>query len=213
VKRIRPPRLLLTAVASALLATCAPGLACAVNQVAAVDTSNPSALVNSVAHALLTPIDAHRDQYRNNPAKLDKLLDDVLLPHLDTRFAARLVLGPYWRSATDTQRTQFIDGFYHSLIHNYSTQLVDFSLNRLKVLPSRSAPDASYATVDTVVLQSDGDRTSVRYSLRHTKNGWKIYDVTFGGVSYLQSFHDDFREEIEQKGLDELITRLQHEYG
>jgi ABC-type transporter MlaC component len=29
--------------------------------------------------------------------------------------------------------------------------------------------------------------------------------VTIEGISYLQSFREDFGEEIEQKGLDELI--------
>jgi ABC-type transporter MlaC component len=70
------------------------------------------------------------------------------------------VLGPYWRSATAAQRTQFVDGFYHSLVHNYASQIVDFSLNRLTVLPYRGDPAAAYATVDTVVTQSDGNRTN-----------------------------------------------------
>jgi phospholipid transport system substrate-binding protein len=204
---------LLGAVAFVLLVACTAGLAGGATSGPATDTGSPSALITSVAHALLTPIDAHREEYRNDPAKLQKLLDDVLLPDLDTRFAARLVLGPYWRSATKAQRDQFTDGFYHSLLHNYASQIVDFSLNRLTVMPYRGSPTAHYASVDTVVVQSDGDRTKVRYSLRHTKAGWKVYDLTFGGVSYLQSFHDDFREEIEQKGLDELIARLQREYG
>ena len=35
---------------------------------------------------------AHRAEYRRDPKQLYKLIDDVLLPHFDTDYAARLVL-------------------------------------------------------------------------------------------------------------------------
>jgi hypothetical protein len=35
---------------------------------------------------------------------------------------------------------------------------------------------------------------------------------TISGISYLLSFRDDFGEEIEQKGLNELISGLEGEY-
>jgi ABC-type transporter MlaC component len=38
-----------------------------------------------------------------------------------------------------------------------------------------------------------------------------VYDLTFDGVSCVKSFRDDFREEIEQKGLDQLISRRESE--
>ncbi len=46
-----------------------------------------------------------------------------LLPHFDSEFAAQLVLGQYWRTATPEQRKRFVDAFYKSLLHNYGAAL------------------------------------------------------------------------------------------
>jgi hypothetical protein len=41
---------------------------------------------------LLTAIDAAREENRKNPAALDKVANDLLLPHLDSTFAVQLAL-------------------------------------------------------------------------------------------------------------------------
>jgi phospholipid transport system substrate-binding protein len=180
--------------------------------VAAGDTGNPAEFVDSVAHTLLTAIDARRDEYRRDPAELDSLVLRVLLPHFDTKLAARLVLARHWHDASLEQRRRFTDAFYHSVLHNYGAELVDFNLDRLRVLPYRGDPAATYATVSTLVGRRNGEQVQVDYSLHRTGQGWKVYDVTISGISYLLSFRDDFGEEIEQKGLNELISRLEGEY-
>jgi phospholipid transport system substrate-binding protein len=49
----------------------------------------------------------------------------------------------------------------------------------------------------------------VNYSVRRTPQGWKAWDVTIEGISYVRNFRTDFGAEIEQKGLDALIQRLE----
>src|ERR1019366_3634290 len=50
---------------------------------------------------------------------------------------------------------------------------------------------------------------AVNYSLRRTDQGWKAWDVIIEGISYVKSFRDDFGSEIDDKGLDEVIARLE----
>jgi phospholipid transport system substrate-binding protein len=59
------------------------------------------------------------------------------------------------------------------------------------------------------VRRDNGSRVPVNYSLRKTPQGWKAYDVTIEGVSYVKSFRTDFASEIQQKGLDAVIERLE----
>jgi phospholipid transport system substrate-binding protein len=198
-----------SALVGALLALVVVNVTRAGSGAAARDGGDPAALVASVARTLLTAIDARRDEYRSDPAELDSLVLQVLLPHFDTKLAARLVLGRHWDDASLEQRRRFTDAFYHSVFHNFGAELVDFALDRLRVLPYRGDPAATYATVNTLVRRRDGEQVHVDYSLHRTKGGWKVYDVTVSGVSYLLSFRDNFGEEIEQKGLNELISRLE----
>ena len=176
---------------------------------ASVDASGPGQLVQTAASAMLKDLDAHRAEYRSNPSKVHTLVDQVLLPHFDTDYSARLVLGRHWTAATDAQRQRFVKAFYKSLLNNYGDALVDFTADKLKVFPYTGDANAPFATVRTQVRKSDGSQVAVNYSLRRTDQGWKAWDVVIEGISYVKSFRDDFSAEIDQKGLDEVIARLE----
>lgn len=205
--------LLVVALMGVLLALCPiDGWGTSAVGATTADSGNPAEVITSVARALLSAIDARRDEYRADPAKLDTLVRGLVLPHFDSNLAARLVLARRWTDASVAQRRRFVNAFYHLLLHNFGADLADFSLDRLQVLPYRGDATASYATVETLVHRRNGDLLHINYSLHRTPQGWKVFDIAFEGISYLTGFRSDFSEEIEQKGLDELISRLEKVY-
>jgi phospholipid transport system substrate-binding protein len=171
----------------------------------------PQQLVENSAKRMLQELDANRPMYRADPAKLDALVGNVLLPNFDTEYSARLVLGQSWRTATPEQRKRFVDAFYHSLLRNYGAALIDFTGDRFIVLPYKGEASDTTATVRTEVKKSTGDKVPVNFSLRKTPDGWKAWDVVIEGISYVKSFRTDFASEIQQKGLDDVINRLEKE--
>jgi len=171
----------------------------------------PQQLVENSAKRMLQELDANRAMYRADSAKLDALVGNVLLPNFDTEYSARLVLGQSWRTATPEQRKRFVDAFYHSLLRNYGAALIDFTGDRFVILPYKGDPNDTTATVRTEVKRSTGDKVPVNFSLRRTPEGWKAWDVVIEGISYVKSFRTDFASEIQQRGLDDVITRLEKE--
>ena len=178
---------------------------------AAPSTLGPQELVENSAKRMLQELDKNRAMYQKDPAKLDALVGNVLLPNFDTEYAARLVLGQTWRTATPEQRKRFVDAFYHSLLHNYGAALVDFTADRFIILPYKAEPNDITATVRTEVKRESGDKVPVNFSLRKVDGVWKAWDVIIEGISYVKSFKTDFASEIQQKGLDEVINRLETE--
>ena len=174
-----------------------------------VDTSGPTQLIETSANAMIADIEARRAEFRGDRNKLHQVVEDILLPNLDVDRAARLVLGRPWRDATPAQRQRFIDAFYGSLMSNYGDALVEFTGDRIRVLPSKVEADATSATVRTEVKRSNGEKVPVNYSLRRDERGWKVWDVVIEGISYVKSFREDFGSEIDQKGLDAVIERLE----
>jgi phospholipid transport system substrate-binding protein len=172
-------------------------------------TLAPQELVENSAKRMLVELDANRAMYAKDPAKLDALVANVLLPNFDTEYAARLVLGQTWRTATPEQRKRFVDAFYHSLLRNYGSALVDFTADRFVILPYKGDPNDTTASVRTEVKRSNGDKVPVNFSLRKVDGVWKAWDVVIEGISYVKSFRTDFGSEVEQKGLDEVINRLE----
>lgn len=175
---------------------------------AAGAAEGPTEVVQAAAQGMLSALDKDRDAYRKDPARVADLVNQYLLPHFDTDFSARLVLGQYWRNATAEQRKRFVDAFYHSLLNNYGSALTDFTADRLKIYPTKVDADAQRATVRTEVKRDNGDRVSVNYYLRKTPEGWKAWDVVIDGISYVNSYREDFAPQIESQGIDAVIKRL-----
>jgi phospholipid transport system substrate-binding protein len=198
-----------------LLARLAPAaLLCAAALAAAAEPvpgQAPQELIESTARQLLQALDANREAVRKDPERVQQLVDQHLLPHFDTDYSARLVLGRHWRNATPAQRQRFIDAFYRSLLRNYGAALADFTADRLAVLPFRGDLASGQATVRTEVKRSDGTRVPVNYTLRATPAGWKAWDVTIEGISYVRNFRNDVGAEVDQRGLDAVIERLERE--
>ena len=172
---------------------------------------NPDEIVQGSAQKMLAELDRNRAMYRKDPAKLDDLVANVLLPSFDTDYAARLVLGQTWRGATDAQRSRFVTAFYKSLLHNYGEALIDFTADRFTILPFKGDPADSQATVRTEVKRANGDKVPVNFTLHRVDGVWKAWDVVIEGVSYVKSFRTDIGAEVQQKGLDEVISRLEAE--
>ena len=91
--------------------------------------------MQKVSQDLLRDLDANRAAYTKDPQKLRALVDRHLLPNFDVDYAARLVLGQHWRTATEAQRKRFVDAFYQSLMRNYGDAIVEFTADRLTILP------------------------------------------------------------------------------
>jgi phospholipid transport system substrate-binding protein len=175
----------------------------------AVPGPGPQELMQKVSQDLLHELDASRAAITTDPTKLRALADKHLLPHFDVDYAARLVLGKHWRTATDAQKKRFIDAFYQSLMRNYGDAVAEFTAERLSILPFKGDLASGAATIRTEVKRSNGTPVPVNYTMRATPEGWKAWDVTIEGISYVKNYRTDFGAEIDQKGIDAVIQRLE----
>jgi phospholipid transport system substrate-binding protein len=204
-------KLLYTLMAGVLVATGLPSGAAlaAASPAATAAAGDPGKLVQTAAEGMLKDLEANRDEFRKDPGKVNALVEKHLLPNFDTQYSARLVLGKHWRTATDDQKKRFVDAFYQSLLKNYGSALVEFTSDRMKILPAQIDAKGEAATVRTEIKRSNGTRIPVNYTLRKTPDGWKAWDVVIEGISYVKSFREDFGAEIDQKGLDAVIERIE----
>ena len=178
---------------------------------AAATIISPNDVVAKASSEIAERLDGRKDYLRENSAELYELIDEVLLPHFDTRFAGRLVLGNHWRSATEEQRARFIDVFYRFLVQSYADGILGFKQESLNILPPDGERDEKRAIVRTTIRMDDGTEVPVNYSMRNSSAGWRVYDVRIEGVSYIQNYRNQLNAEIKALGLDAVIERLQAE--
>jgi phospholipid transport system substrate-binding protein len=180
---------------------------------APADELTPNQIIEQTANTLANRVDADHERLAANPTELYALVDEVLLPAFDTRYAGGLVLGRHWRTATPEQRRAFIDTFYDFLVRSYAESVLKFRRDNIRILPPPPGEpqNPKRTVVRTDMRLDDGSTIPVNYSLRQTPKGWRIFDVNIEGISYVQNYRKQFDLEISAKGLDAVIARLQAE--
>ncbi|MGB9428764.1 MAG: ABC transporter substrate-binding protein [Gammaproteobacteria bacterium] len=180
---------------------------------AANPTLLPDQVVKQTATQMLSAVTGKRDELKQHPQELYTIVGDILLPHFDFEYASQLVLGPYWRSATPAQRKAFEDAFYKYLVHSYADGLLqgNYSERNIQVQPWHGGANDTRAMVRSQVLRANAPPVQVDYAMVRTKDGWKAFDVSIEGISYVLNYRNQFGPEIQQKGIDALIKRLNAE--
>ncbi len=171
----------------------------------------PDELVRETAELLDQELQGNKQELAADREALYALIDEILLPRFDRRYAAQLVLGRHWRSASEEQRQQFIEAFYRAMVRRYAEGLLDFDLGKFKVLPYRGDPSEPRTMVRTTVELEDGTTVPVDYGLVKHDSGWQLFDVRIEGISYVRRFRTEFNSEIQATSLDAVIERLRKE--
>lgn len=174
---------------------------------------SPNDIIASAADELAREISGRKEDLRADSSALHALIDTILLPRFDRRYAAQLVLGRHWRTASAEQRDRFIEAFYQSLLRRYADGVLEFDQDKVEVLPYRGDDSKDRTTVKTIVSLEDGTRVPVNYGLVHRDSGWLIFDVTIEGISYVRNFRTELNAEIQATSLDAVIKRLETEAG
>lgn len=176
-----------------------------------VAEQSPDAFVREAAELVDEAISDRRAELATDRQALYGLIDEILLPRFDRRYAAQLVLGRHWRTASEEQRNQFIEAFYQSLMRQYADGILEFDLTQLKILPYRGDESQPRTVVRTTVELDDGTVVPVDYGLVRHDSGWQVFDVTIEGISYVRNFRAELNSEIQATSLDAVIDRLQRE--
>jgi phospholipid transport system substrate-binding protein len=172
----------------------------------------PVDVITEAVELLTEGLDTRKDEFIEDNDALYAFIDGILLPRFDREFAAGAVLGKHWRTATDEQKSRFIEAFYISLVHRYADGLLEFDTGRVEILPFRGASKRT-ATVKTNVRLEDSTKIPVYYTLVNREDQWRMFNVTIEGVSYIRNYKMEMESQIRDSGLEKVIQRLETEAG
>jgi phospholipid transport system substrate-binding protein len=119
------------------------------------------------------------------------------------------VLGKNWRKATPEQRDAFVIEFQELLLSSYLRQVKTYDEEVARFLPLRGGQKEGRAVVNAEIDQPNGPVIHVIFRMHQVKTEWLIFDVSVEGISLVATHRSSFNSEIRNKGLDELIARLQ----
>jgi phospholipid transport system substrate-binding protein len=171
----------------------------------------PNDVIQETADELAAALDGRKDELAADKVALYAMIDVILLPWFDRCYAAQLVLGRPWRSATAEQRDRFVAGFYSSMLRRYANGVLEFDQSRMEILPFRGDLEKKRTTVKTIVRLNDGTKVPVNYEMVKRDSGWMMFDVKIEGISYIRNFKTEINAEIQATSLEAVIERLEGE--
>ena len=203
--------LLSLVIASALLAG-APLLATAqaTKPAAAVPAQgSASKMVLDSSTRILTTLEQRRAEFRKSPTALKQFITTEFNRMFDRDYAARLVLGVHGRGASDADVKLFADALADNLTARYGTSLLDFNTKlRVRIKSESPLPGNRGVKVSSEMLRDGGDPIPVDYLLRNVGGQWKAFDVMIEGISYVQTFKNQFDAPLRQKSIAQVAADL-----
>ena len=181
--------------------------------VAATAEDSPNAVIESSVIELTEQLEGRKEELAENPEALYEVIDGILLPRFDRRFAAQVVLAKHWRTATEEQQTRFIESFYQALVRKYADAVLEFDPDMITVLPFRGDTTKKRTRVRSTIDLDDGSKVAVDYELVKRNAGWLVFNVVIEGVSYVRNFRAELDSEIRDSSLEAVIARLENEAG
>ncbi len=169
----------------------------------------PDELIKQTSEKVLSALDVNKEKYKDQPEEIFKLVNDIILPHLDFRAMSKLALGKNWRKANHEQQDRFVDAFKTMLVRTYSKSLTEYAGQEVKFLPYHPPAEGKRTTkVKTVIDQGSGPDIPITYSLRIKNDIWKVYDIKIDGISLVTNYRNSFASDIRKVGIDGLIEQL-----
>ena len=193
-------------VTGAIAVTSAPVLAA---NASTTSQGSPSELVLDNSQRVLTTLEKRRAEFTKDRGALRQFVSGEFSQMFDRDYAARQVLGRHGRGASDADVKLFADALADNLMQRYGSSLLDFNTKlRVRVKSETALPRGLGVKVASELIRSGGEPIPVDYLMRQSGGTWKVFDVMVEGVSFVQTFRQQFDEELTHKSIKQVAADL-----
>lgn len=145
-------------------------------------------------------IDFLSDQSLSNEEKTQKF-EKLLSESFDLKTIGRFTLGRYWRTASEDQRTEFLELFEQSVIDSYSRRFKEYKGEDVTI-DGASAKGEGDIVVKSFIVPPGGQKVQVDWRVRKKGGSFAIIDIIVEGVSMALTQRSDFASVIQRGGGD-----------
>ena len=153
-------------------------------------------------------VSEHKERFEEDEDFLRSKMNSIVMPKLDITLMSKIILGKgIWSGMTPQQKSGFVQAFKYRMTSTYMKSITAFDGEKIEFLPYVPGKKDRIALVKSKYLLSAGN-IDVNYRLIKNKDGWKVYDIIFEGISLMKNYRADFREHVNKNGIDSLIESL-----
>jgi phospholipid transport system substrate-binding protein len=171
--------------------------------------ASPSQMVLDNSQRVLSTLEQRRAEFTKNRGALRQFVSSEFSKMFDRDYAARQVLGRHARGASDEDVKLFADALADNLMQRYGDSLLNFNTRlRVRVKSETALPRGLGVKVASEMLRQGGEPVPVDYLMRKSGGTWKVFDVMVEGVSFVQTFRQQFDGELTHKSIRQVAADL-----
>ncbi len=169
---------------------------------------SPVSQLQGIANRMIRSLESNKSRLSNFNV-IRRIVNRILLPHVDLNRMSASVVGRKWRSASGAQRATFKKEFAYLVTTTYASALSSYDRDKVRFYPLRqSYQGRSTVRVKSVIVRANGQRIPVSYNVVRAGGGWKVYDFSIENVSIVRSYRSQFAGVLSNRGMRGLIARL-----
>jgi phospholipid transport system substrate-binding protein len=144
-----------------------------------------------------------------SPTDREHKFHQMFVDSFDVPAIGRFVLGRYWRTASDSQKSEFLKLFEDMIVKTYNNRFTEYKGEQFVVTNTRA--DGDSAMVTTNVTRPGGNQpVKVDWRVLRPQGKLKIVDVVIEGVSMSVTQQQEFGSVIQRNGgqIDSLLASM-----
>lgn len=150
----------------------------------------------------------------NGPGSLEEKrakVAAILLDSVDVRGVAQFVLGRHWRTATETQRNEYLALFEQVLVRNLSSRFGELTGVTFTIARNQMVSDEE-AIVSTVIARPNNPPVTLDWRVTEIGGKPKIVDVVAEGTSLRITQRSEYGAVVQRSGgLEGLLNAMRQQ--
>lgn len=174
--------------------------------------SDPYKEMQVSADKIFSTMKSQSSVIKANPDKLKDIVRSDLLPYVQVKYAGALILGNYYKSATDAQRTAYFEAFENYLVQAFAQALSMYNGQPYQVETAKDLTGKTLVSIRVLLIQPNKNQQPIRIDFQWRKNSvtgeWRAYDLIAEGVSMISTKQNEWSTILRQNGIDALTKQL-----
>ncbi|MFQ1016171.1 phospholipid-binding protein MlaC [Gilliamella sp. Occ3-1] len=174
--------------------------------------NDPYKEMEMAANKIFSTMNAQSATLKSNPNKLKEIVRTDLLPYVQVKYAGALILGNYYKSATDAQRKAYFAAFENYLVQTFAQALSMYNGQTYQVESPKDLTGKTLISIRVLLNQPNKNQQPLRIDFQWRKNSvtgeWKAYDLVAEGVSMITTKQNEWSTILRQDGIDALTKQL-----
>lgn len=170
----------------------------------AIEAESPDGFIDKLGEATVETL---ADDSLGKQEKLDEL-KSLLDEATNLNLVAKLVLGRYWRSASEQERQEYVDAFRQIVTKMMAERLQDYGGQTIEITGSEEVNERDTVVHTRIVTPGGGPTYQVDYRVRESNGAFAIVDVVAEGVSMVVTHRSEVSDIVARQGMDGLIQTM-----